>query len=431
MQGKKNGVAGKLMKDYSHLISVWCIAHKLQLSVMDAVKDVDILHRLEATLKGIYKYYHGSPKRRREVKAVAEVLEADLAHIPDLKEVRWVASQSKALQAIKTNLLVITTHLGEAASRSDVYAGSAKKYLKDLCSSSVLKTMFLLLDILGVIADLSKFFQTEDLLILEVLPKMEAACLRLTSLKYHPGENMQEFLGKYSPDTGYFGDVKLTGPCPEVDFKDKSTQHILDKTIAFLDERFSVFKESPVKDMNLVFNFKTWPLDRETLCVYGMKSLDTILNYFNPIFEQERDNIHTEYQNLKAYMAPYKTMPIYDAYLSLVQTGVPSLRNIVKVVELMLCLSCSTAKCERVFSSLKLLKTRLRSSLTQDNLNSQLQIMVEGPSLAEFKPDLAIEKWLNSTSDGKGRHINGHKFECTKDVNIDECEELLYQTVEK
>lgn len=190
MQGKKNGVAGKLMRDYSHVISVWCIAHKLQLSVMDAVKDVDALHKLEATLKGIYKYYHGSPKRRREVKAVAEVLEADLAHIPDLKEVRWVASQSKALQAIKTNLLVITTHLGEAASRSDVYAGCAKKYLKDLCSSSVLKTMFLIMDILKVVADLSKFFQTEDLLIIEVLPKMEAACLRLASLKYHPGENM-------------------------------------------------------------------------------------------------------------------------------------------------------------------------------------------------------------------------------------------------
>ena len=87
MQGKKNGVAGKLMRDYPHVIPVWCIAHKLQLSVMDAVKDVDVLQRLEATLKGIYKYYHGSPKRRREVKAVADVLEADLAHIPDLKEV--------------------------------------------------------------------------------------------------------------------------------------------------------------------------------------------------------------------------------------------------------------------------------------------------------------------------------------------------------
>lgn len=181
----------------------------------------------------------------------------------------------------------------------------------------------------------------------------------------------------------------------------------------------------------MVFNFKAWPLDRESLCVFGKKSLDTILEYFEPLFDdQEKESIHTEYQNLKAYMASYKTMPIYDAYLSVIQTGIPSLRNIVKVVELVLCLSCSTAKCERVFSSLKLLKTRLRSSLTQDNLRSQLQIMVEGPSLSEFKPDLAIEKWLNSTADGKARHIHGHKI-VSRNAVVDECEELLYQSVEK
>ena len=28
--------------------------------------------------------------------------------------------------------------------------------------------------------------------------------------------------------------------------------------------------------------------------------------------------------------------------------------------------------------------------------------MVVGPSLEEFKPDLAIDKWLNSTCHGKG-----------------------------
>ena len=63
------------------------------------------------------------------------------------------------------------------------------------------------------------FFQTEDLLIIEVLPKMEAACLRLASLNYHPGIYMQEFLEKYSQNTSYFGNVKLSGPCPEVDLR--------------------------------------------------------------------------------------------------------------------------------------------------------------------------------------------------------------------
>lgn len=69
---------------------------------------------------------------------------------------RWVASQGKVLRAIQTNLLVVTTHLDEAASRTDLYAGTAKKYLKDLTSAPVLKIMFLLIDVLDVITDLSK-----------------------------------------------------------------------------------------------------------------------------------------------------------------------------------------------------------------------------------------------------------------------------------
>jgi hypothetical protein len=82
-----------------------------------------------------------------------------------------------------------------------------------------------------------QFFQTEDLLVVEVLPKLEAAALKLTSLKFHPGENMQEFLDKYNPESGYFGEVKLCGPCPIIDFKDAVSQSILKKTIDFLDDR--------------------------------------------------------------------------------------------------------------------------------------------------------------------------------------------------
>lgn len=87
MQGKKNGASGQLFKEYPHLIPVWCIAHKLQLAIIDAIKNVKTVNTLETTVKGIYKYYNGSPKRRREIKAVANIIDTDLANIPDVKEV--------------------------------------------------------------------------------------------------------------------------------------------------------------------------------------------------------------------------------------------------------------------------------------------------------------------------------------------------------
>lgn len=54
---------------------------------MDAIKNVKTVNILENPLKGIYIYYHGSPKRRREIKAVANIIDTDLANIPDVKEV--------------------------------------------------------------------------------------------------------------------------------------------------------------------------------------------------------------------------------------------------------------------------------------------------------------------------------------------------------
>lgn len=56
---------------------------------MDAIKNVKKCKKkkLETTVKGIYKYYHGFPKRRREIKTVANITDTDLANIQDVKEV--------------------------------------------------------------------------------------------------------------------------------------------------------------------------------------------------------------------------------------------------------------------------------------------------------------------------------------------------------
>lgn len=99
-------------------------------------------------------------------------------------------------------------------------------------------------------------------------------------------------------------------------------------------------------------------------------------------------------------------MSIYEAYLLVSETASPKFTHLQKVIDLMLIVSCSSAKCERVFSSTKLMKTRLRSNLSQKNLQAQINVMVEGPPLHEFKASKAIEHWLRSS---RGRHVNGHQ----------------------
>ena len=52
------------------------------------------------------------------------------------------------------------------------------------------------------------------------------------------------------------------------------------------------------------------------------------------------------------------------------------------------------------------MKTRLRSNLNQENLQAQINIMVEGPPLHEFKESKAIDHWLSFS---RGTHVNGHQ----------------------
>lgn len=82
----------------------------------------------------------------------------------------------------------------------------------------------------------------------------------------------------------------------------------------------------------------------------------------------------------------------------------------------MLTISPSTAACERAFSHMNLCKTPQRSCLSQDNLQHQMRIVINGPSLDAFEPTASVLYWLKS---GK-RHIihkNPKKSSSISDVS--------------
>ena len=75
MMGEINGVAGQLKRRVPHIVVLHCVAHKLELAVLDAVKGVAYLQKFDDTLKAVFKMYYRSPKKRRELKEVGEIVE--------------------------------------------------------------------------------------------------------------------------------------------------------------------------------------------------------------------------------------------------------------------------------------------------------------------------------------------------------------------
>lgn len=68
----------------------------------------------------------------------------------------------------------------------------------------------------------------------------------------------------------------------------------------------------------------------------------------------------------------------------------PSMRLLASVL---MVIPVSTADSEGAFSTLKRVKARLRSRMTNKTLNALLTISIDGPSVSDFDFDRAVSAW--------------------------------------
>ena len=69
--------------------------------------------------------------------------------------------------------------------------------------------------------------------------------------------------------------------------------------------------------------------------------------------------------------------------------------NILHLIEILLITPFSNGMLERMFSRMLRVKNYWRNKLGRDRLEALLRISEEGPSIEDFKPDIAIESWYN------------------------------------
>ncbi len=158
------------MQEKNHrIVSIHCVAHELELGVLDAVRSIDYLLKFEDIVKSIYKFYARSTKRGRDLQAFADILESAFLHYGDVKAARWVASKARALKAIQQNLFATLGHLEQATSANKTEeSGKAKKLLHEMKSARFVKYLHLMKDYLEIITATSEKFQQNKLLIMEV-----------------------------------------------------------------------------------------------------------------------------------------------------------------------------------------------------------------------------------------------------------------------
>ena len=325
-------------------------------------------------------------------------------------QVRWVASKTRALRAIHSNMYLVVAHLEEMTS-SKAESNKASHYHKEICSVRFLKMLAIMTDILEVLSDLSQFFQRNDLLLIDVAPALECAMLKLQGLKYSPGPSMKKFGTSYSVEKKSYTvgeeSLQLTGQCPIINIlKDTVFLDLVNGIIKYMDKRFSSFYAGPSHMFSRVFDFTLWPetTNIEELAEHGTNEVTELMEHYGALFTTEdSEKAVQQYHMFKAFVSRRRDCKPLAVFTIFLATRESDMDVIAKLLEIMMVMSCSTAKAERVFSQTNIIKTKLRSCLNQDILRDLLLIQMEGPARQDFNPSDAIAHWLTS---GSGtRHI--------------------------
>ena len=364
MMGSRNGVKTKLLNDHPSALIIHCVAHRLELGILDAVKTVPYLQDFENNMKEIIKLYHYSPKRRRELKEVASNLNEHFRTFADINQVRWVVSKERALKTIQLNLSSLNAHLEHMSVRtenSQDERARARGLLDITSNRRFLLWIHIMLDFLSVVTSVSKKFQKGNLLITEV-PVIINDCIEdLTNLKTKPGENVRTFHEKIDDENMTFSDINLrqkrgTRSTSTTQMEDDSgdMKSLIEKSIAYLRCRFSNHEEPPLSYFSS-FDFKMWPHDMEDLRNYGNQEIVNLATHFKSNIEKAGciiDNIPRQWGKLKRHIINLRTSSLFQVYSSVLKSEVENddLKDVLHLVEIMMTLSPSTAECERQFS---------------------------------------------------------------------------------
>ena len=115
----------------------------------------------------------------------------------------------------------------------------------------------------------------------------------------------------------------------------------------------------------------------------------------SPLIDSEQ--LMEEWSDLSVYMSLHcssKTMKemlqILAKHGSTLSTVYP---NFTKLAQVCMTLPISTADCERAFSTMRRIKSRLRSQMSNITLNHCMRVPIEGPPLEDFDFDTSLDTW--------------------------------------
>ncbi|XP_030281580.1 zinc finger protein 862-like [Sparus aurata] len=367
MTGKRNGVATLLKGQSKHLVAIHCIAHRLALAAGQAGEAVAYFrNKFKQNLGELFRFYDNSACRMSRLHQIQDMLDIIRTTMKNAVDTRWL-SHDEACKALHKSLPVVLLSLDHEA-KDNVTAFGLLAWLKDY---RTLATLYLLCDLLPHLSALSRCFQHAKINLLQIHSNVQTTVALVRTMR--EGMNGSR-LSKLEQDLlagGRLAEFSISmSPELKLKWQKEVREPFIDRLLQNLQDRFDstqLLSSFAILDSSLM----PQPMPED----YGSAE-----DEWYSLREYIRQNNGLSQEQLVKLLLTEDTMA--ELY--------PSMRLLASVL---MVIPVSTADSEGAFSTLKRVKARLRSRMTNKTLNALLTISIDGPSVNDFDFDRAVSAW--------------------------------------
>ena len=413
-RGWKESIKTALQEKSPWLIFFWCVAHRLELSLEDALKSTSF-ESVDEMLRQLYYLYKKAHKKYRQLKEIHDeyekVYDFDTGSIKPKKAngSRWVCHKLESLKMCKDKWGIYIGHLTKMLEDSTYKAkekAKIKGYLNKWNTSKMIIQVAFFIDLLTIPSILSLSFQKEDVNPVESVKAFDRASERLELFikkDFEKLPNVRDFLSKVKEDDGEYSyqGVKLRNFETAKSSIMKEKNQFAGLVRDCMTERLTREEESKklVEYIVKILDCERWGKEEEDFAddiIYELvDQFETPLkkagvNCSAPdIIDQWRELVRYAKETIDIHGISY--MKTWRKLFSSPRCA--NWKAVLTLIELLFTLPISNAKLERIFSKMKRVVTADRASLKEARLDDILRVMEEGSSWEVYDPIGAISLW--------------------------------------
>lgn len=190
------GLKGLFEDEIDWIFWMWCLAHRLELAVKDALKDSSFA-LIDELLLRLYYIYQNSPKKCRELADIIddlkEFFDFDGGGIRPIRACgsRWLSHKLNAMKRVLSKYGAYTQHLAALSEDSSIKSTDRAKlqgYYKKWTQGQYVVGCAVFVDLLTPCAIFSKVMQVDEIDILGALTSLMKTIKETDKLKSRPLE---------------------------------------------------------------------------------------------------------------------------------------------------------------------------------------------------------------------------------------------------